>query len=152
MGRVQLGTSQEIFWQDELEKSKKECQNNSSSNNPTILKQYLRKFSERSEPKELVKWFLVKAMVDPREGGNYSFDNLLGTHWVGKVMRFDNNRQISYSWIANTTASFEVAQEGVGDFAEATSHRLRGSRTLCKNLARVGILSHQHEISSGTRN
>jgi uncharacterized protein YndB with AHSA1/START domain len=71
-------------------------------------------FQALTEPKILVKWFLSKAYVDPREGGDYDFDWLVGYHYAGTVMRYEKNKAISYSWARNTTASFEVAKKGQG--------------------------------------
>jgi uncharacterized protein YndB with AHSA1/START domain len=71
-------------------------------------------FEALTDPKMLVKWFLTKAYVDPREGGDYDFDWLVGYHYSGKIMRFERNRAISYSWGRDTTASFEIAKKGPG--------------------------------------
>src|SRR5690242_18346337 len=50
-------------------------------------------FEALTEPKMLVKWFLAKAHVDPREGGDYDFDWLGGYHYSGKIMRFEKIAQ-----------------------------------------------------------
>jgi uncharacterized protein YndB with AHSA1/START domain len=71
-------------------------------------------FEALIEPKLLVKWFLAKAYVDPREGGDYDFDWIGGYHYSGKIMRFEKNSAISYSWARGTTASFETAKKGHG--------------------------------------
>jgi uncharacterized protein YndB with AHSA1/START domain len=71
-------------------------------------------FKALTDPKILVKWFLTKAYVDPREGGDYDFDWLVGYHYSGKIMRFEKNKAVSYSWARDTTASFEIAKEGRG--------------------------------------
>jgi uncharacterized protein YndB with AHSA1/START domain len=73
-----------------------------------------RVFRALTDSKDLVKWLLVKAEVDLRKGGDYSFENLLGTHWTGKVISLEKNKAVSFSWIANTTVMFEVTKKGDG--------------------------------------
>lgn len=79
-------------------------------------------FQAMTDPKILVKWFLSKAKVVPKEGGTYSFDWIGGYHMTGRVKRFETNKAVSYSWhdempggeMAETTASFQVAKKGHG--------------------------------------
>ena len=79
-------------------------------------------FQALTEPKMLVKWFLSKARVEPKKGGNFSFDWVGGYHMTDKVKRFEGNKAVSFAWsdkiktgeIAKTTATFEVAKKGNG--------------------------------------
>src|SRR5438105_9454187 len=79
-------------------------------------------FQAMTEPKVLVKWFLSKAKLVPKKGGNYSFNWIGGYHMTGKVKRFETNKQVSFSWhnklpsgkMVETTASFHVTNKGRG--------------------------------------
>jgi uncharacterized protein YndB with AHSA1/START domain len=79
-------------------------------------------FQAITDPKILVKWFLSKAKVIPKEGGTYSFDWIGGYHMTGRVKQFETNKAVSYSWhdithsgeIVETTASFQVTKKGRG--------------------------------------
>jgi uncharacterized protein YndB with AHSA1/START domain len=73
-----------------------------------------RVFQALTEPKMLVKWFLTSAYVDPREGGDYDFDWLNGYHYSGRIMRFEKNETVSYSWGRETRATFELTRKGRG--------------------------------------
>ncbi len=79
-------------------------------------------FQALTDPKMLVKWFLSKAKLDPKTGGNYSFDWIGGYHMTDKVKRFEPGKMVSFAWsdrlksgeLVRTTASFEVAKKGNG--------------------------------------
>ncbi len=85
-----------------------------------------RVFQALVSPKVLVKWFLSKAKVEQKKGGNYSFDWIGGYHMTGKVKRFELNKSVSYSWsdklrngkIAKTTVTFKVRKKGRGTLLE----------------------------------
>jgi len=72
--------------------------------------------------KMLVKWFVSKAKVEPKEGGSYSFDWIGGYHMTGEVKRFAKNKSVSFAWsdklkngeMARTTASFRTVKKGHG--------------------------------------
>jgi len=79
-------------------------------------------FQAMTDPKILVKWFLSKAKVVPKEGGTYTFDWIGGYHMTGSVKQFEESKAVSYSWhdklpngkMVETTASFQVAKKGRG--------------------------------------
>lgn len=79
-------------------------------------------FQALTEPKRLVKWFLSKARVDPKEGGSFSFDWIGGYRMTSRVKKFEKNKTVSFAWIdrlkkgeiAKTTASFAVRKKGRG--------------------------------------
>ena len=81
-----------------------------------------RVFRGLTDSRILVKWFLSKARVLPKRGGDYSFSWIGGYHMTGKVKRFEANRSISYSWsdklgngeLAKTTVSFNLTKKGRG--------------------------------------
>lgn len=81
-----------------------------------------RVFQALTDSKELVKWFLSKAEVTPKKGGDYSFDWIGGYHMNGKVKQFEINKVVSFSWSdklesgkwAHTTASFKIVRKGHG--------------------------------------
>jgi uncharacterized protein YndB with AHSA1/START domain len=81
-----------------------------------------RVFKALTDSKALAKWFLSKAKLDPKKGGQYTFDWIGGYHMAGKVKNFEANSAVSLSWhdkmrngeMANTTASFKVARKGKG--------------------------------------
>jgi len=70
----------------------------------------------------LVKWFLSRAKVESKKGGDYSFDWIGGYHMTGKVKGLVPNKTVSFSWsdrlingkLAETTASFKVVKKGHG--------------------------------------
>src|SRR5215469_4681685 len=78
-------------------------------------------FKALSDPKLLTKWFLSRAKVIPKKGGDYSFNWIGGYEMTGKVKRFELDEGISYSWhdevngkIVDTVASFQVDKKGNG--------------------------------------
>ncbi len=81
-----------------------------------------RVFAGVTEPKQLVRWFLSKAKVEPKKGGKYSFDWIGDYHMDGKVKKFEKDESVAFSWhdklpngkMADTTASFKVSKKGRG--------------------------------------
>jgi uncharacterized protein YndB with AHSA1/START domain len=79
-------------------------------------------FQAITDPEILVKWFLSKAKVVPKEGGTYSFEWMGGYHMTGMIKQFEPHKTVSYSWhdkisngeMVETTASFQVAKKGRG--------------------------------------
>ena len=79
-------------------------------------------FNAVTDPKMLVKWFLSKADLVPKEGGTYTFDWIGGYHMTGKVKRFEHNKAVAYSWhdkledgeLVETLATFGVTKKANG--------------------------------------
>ena len=71
-------------------------------------------FQALTDPKRLVKWWVAKAHVDPREGGDFDFEWLNGFRLSGKIMRFERDKAVSFSWSHDTTAALQMLEEGRG--------------------------------------
>ena len=76
----------------------------------------------------MVKWWLVKAHVDLREGGDFDFDWLNGFHLSGKIMRFEKGEAVSFSWSQQTTAAFEVFKKGGGSLLKLQHGNFKDSQ------------------------
>jgi uncharacterized protein YndB with AHSA1/START domain len=55
-------------------------------------------FKAISEPQLLTRWFMDRATLPPRKGGNYSFAWEGGPTHVGKVLEFIRGRRITLAW------------------------------------------------------
>jgi len=76
-------------------------------------------FDALVNPELLVKWFLTKANFEPREGGNYFFEWMVGYSLAGTVKKFEKNKLVSYTFgsggIGNASSvSFELFPKGIG--------------------------------------
>lgn len=79
-------------------------------------------FKALTEPKELAKWFLSKAKIDARRGGDYEFTWQGGYKHSGKVMKFVKNKTLVLSWpdkfesgkVFTTQAAFTLSRKGNG--------------------------------------
>jgi len=71
-------------------------------------------FEAFTDARMLEKWWPVKATIDPRNGGRFSFGFKGGFVLNGRLMRFKRNKLVSYSWVENTIPTFEVTRKGTG--------------------------------------
>jgi uncharacterized protein YndB with AHSA1/START domain len=65
-------------------------------------------FKALTDEKELVQWMPKEAKFDARVGGEYEFkyhwaDRGLDTVLRGKVLEFESNKKLSYTWDAETS-------------------------------------------------
>ncbi|MBO0888697.1 SRPBCC domain-containing protein [Candidatus Bathyarchaeota archaeon] len=95
-------------------------------------------FQALTDPKILVKWFLAKAYVDPREGGDYDFDWLGGFHQSGKITRFEKDKAVSFSWNRNTIAAFETLKKGRGTLLKLHHGRFKDPEPFATASSRWG--------------
>lgn len=56
-----------------------------------------RVFRALTDPKDLVRWFVSKAEIDLRKGGNFTFV-MDGTTEEHKILKVVKNKLISYTW------------------------------------------------------
>ena len=113
-------------------------------------------FQALIDAKILVKWFLSKDYVDPKEGGDYDFDWLVGYHYAGKVTRFEENKAVSYSWAQGTTASFEIVKKGHGTLLKLKHGRFEDPEPFGTASSRWGyyltnmksVIEHQTDLRS----
>ncbi len=70
-------------------------------------------FAALTDSRELVKWWAVKARVDPVDGGRFSLVFNNGFVWDGKLSNFEENKSVSFSWVEGT-ASFKLVKKGEG--------------------------------------
>lgn len=79
-------------------------------------------FKALTEPKQLAKWFLSKATIDARRGGDYTFTWAGGYKHSGKVMKCVRNKTLVLSWpdqfesgkVYATQAAFTLGKKGHG--------------------------------------
>jgi uncharacterized protein YndB with AHSA1/START domain len=89
-----------------------------------------RVFEALTDPKQLRRWFVEKASVTPRKGGNVRLS--WGKRYTlrGKVLEIDPPRKLRLAWIDHfdggktfeTEARFEIARHGRGSLLSVT-HR-----------------------------
>ena len=79
-------------------------------------------FEALTDPHSLVKWFLSKAKVEHKKGGNYEFNWIGGYRMKGRVKKFEADTAVVYSWhdkmpngeMVETTAAFGIEKKGRG--------------------------------------
>lgn len=71
-------------------------------------------FQALTDPRELARWYAVKAEVDQKEGGTFSFEYATGPSWTGKVQRLEKDRVVSFSTPMGASVEFEIAGQGEG--------------------------------------
>lgn len=113
-------------------------------------------FQALTDPTILLEWWLSKAHIDPREGGDFDFDWLNGFHLSGKITKFEKDRAVSFSWSQHTTARFEVLKKNRGsmlklhhgDFKEAEPFALASSRWGYYLMNLKSVLDHGTDLRS----
>jgi len=70
-------------------------------------------FAALTDSVYLEKWWPVKARVDPAEGGRFSMVFQNGFVLDGKLLNFEENKSVTFSWVAGT-ATFELKRKGKG--------------------------------------
>jgi uncharacterized protein YndB with AHSA1/START domain len=95
---------------------------------PTIQQTYVltsppsRVFAALTDPKLLTKWFVAKAALTPRKGGNFRLSWGRAYTMRGKVLEIDAPRKLRLAWIdrldggkvLETEARFEIVKHGRG--------------------------------------
>ena len=113
-------------------------------------------FQALTDPEMLVKWWVAKAHVDLREGGDFDFDWLNGFHLSGKIMRFEKDNAVSFSWSQHTTAALQVLKKGRGtilklhhgDFKDPGHFALASSRWGYYLMNLKSVLDHGTDLRS----
>ena len=79
-------------------------------------------FAALIEPKQLVKWFLSSAKIEPRKGGDYRFTWRGGYKHSGEVRKIVRDKTLVLTWpdkfengqVYETQVSFTLAKKGSG--------------------------------------
>jgi len=70
-------------------------------------------FEALTDPSMLVRWFLAKADVDLKDGGEYEFEWMNGYQLFGRVKHVEKNKTIGYRFGSDTAvATFQLNRKG----------------------------------------
>jgi uncharacterized protein YndB with AHSA1/START domain len=119
---------------------------------PTIQQTYVftappaRVFAALTEPKLLTKWFVEKASLTPRKGGNFRLSWGHAATMRGKVLEIEPSKKLYLQWVDRfdggrvfeTEARFEIAKHGRGAKLTVTH---RGFKSGKKWVALHGMIS-----------
>jgi uncharacterized protein YndB with AHSA1/START domain len=74
-----------------------------------------RVFKALTEQELLLKWFLTKAKLEPRAGGEYRFEWNSGYSLKGRISRYRKNKSLAYTFGSeDDIVSFELSRRGRG--------------------------------------
>ena len=74
-----------------------------------------RVFQALTEQELLLKWFLTKAKLEPRVGGEYRFEWNSGYSLKGRISTFRKNESLAYTFgLEDDIVSFELSRRGKG--------------------------------------
>jgi len=94
-----------------------------------------RVYAALTEPRQLVKWFLQEASLEPKTGGAFRFVWRGGYSMKGKVLRARPGKEVEFSWVdrfdgkvLKTVASFTLRKKGSGTLLAVTHSGFKGGR------------------------
>ena len=119
---------------------------------PSVQQTYIltsppaRVFAALTDPKQLTKWFVAKAAITPRKGGNFRLSWGKAYTMRGRVLEFDAPRTLRLAWVDHmdggrafeTEARFVFAKHGRGTKLSVTH---RGFKSGKKWIALHGAIS-----------